>query len=87
MYPFAAHTEARPIPVFPLVGSIITLSLCNFPLFSASSIIDKAILSFTEPVGLKNSTLAYRLTLRLNFFSILFNLNKGVLPINSLAFW
>ena len=83
----AAQTEARPIPVLPLVGSIIALSLCNLPCFSAVSIIDKAILSFTEPVGLKNSTFARRVTLRLNFFSILFNLNNGVLPINSLAFW
>ena len=58
LYPFAAHTEAKPTPVLPLVGSIITLFGLNFPCFSAVSIIDKAILSLTEPVGLKYSTLA-----------------------------
>ena len=83
----AAQTEASPIPVFPLVGSIITLSLCNLPCFSAASIIDKAILSFKDPVGLKNSTFAKRVTLSLNFFSMWFSLIKGLLPIISLAFW
>ena len=68
LYSFVAHTEANPIPVFPLIGSIISLSLCNFPCLSAVSIIDKAIQSFKEPVGLKNSIYAYRLTLSLNFF-------------------
>ena len=56
LYPFAAATLARPIPVLPLVGSIITESALSFPVFSASSIIAFAILSLTEPAGLKYSS-------------------------------
>ena len=33
LYPFAAHMETRPIPVFPMAGSITTLSLWSFPFF------------------------------------------------------
>ena len=40
------------MPVFPLVGSIITLSFFNIPFASASSIIAKAILSLMLAPGL-----------------------------------
>jgi hypothetical protein len=39
----------RPIPVFPLVASITVLSGVNSPLFSPSSIIARATLSFIDP--------------------------------------
>lgn len=55
LYPFAVQTDARPIPVLSLVGSIMTVSWCMIPFFSASSIIDRATLSLTDPVGLKYS--------------------------------
>ena len=57
LYPFAAETNAKAIPVFPLVGSIITESLFKIPFFSASIIIPYPILSFTLPPGLKYSNL------------------------------
>jgi hypothetical protein len=40
---------------------MITLPAFNFPLFSASSIIAKAALSFTLPKGLKYSSFAIKL--------------------------
>jgi hypothetical protein len=52
----AAATEAREIPVFPLVGSTIRVSLSTTPLFSAASIMARAIRSFTLDRGLKNSS-------------------------------
>ena len=58
LYPFAAATLAMPIPVFPEVGSIIVAPGLSTPLFSASSIILSAILSFTLPAGFKYSSLA-----------------------------
>lgn len=47
LYPFAAAIDARPIPVLPDVGSMITEPSFNCPFASASSIIAFAILSFT----------------------------------------
>ena len=58
LYPFAAATAARPIPVFPEVGSIIVAPSVKIPFSSASSIIANAILSFTEPVAFKYSSFA-----------------------------
>ena len=55
LYPFAAAIAARPIPVFPEVGSMITEPSFNTPFASASSIIAFAILSLTLPAGLKYS--------------------------------
>jgi hypothetical protein len=57
-YPFTAPHKAKPIPVFPEVGSIIVQPGAILPDFSASSIILKAIRSLTEPPALKNSHLA-----------------------------
>ena len=62
LYPFIAATDAIPIPVFPEVGSIIVAPGFKSPFSSASSIIDKATLSFTEPVGLKYSSFAITFT-------------------------
>lgn len=45
--PLAAATIASPIPVFPLVGSMIVSPAFNFPSFSAASIMAKPIRSFT----------------------------------------
>ena len=56
LYPFAAAIDARPIPVLPDVGSMITEPSFKIPFFSASSIIAFAILSITLPAGLKYSS-------------------------------
>ena len=82
-YPFAAAAEASPIPVLPLVGSIITDPFFNNPLFSASSIIALAILSFTLPAGLKSSNFANRTAGTFSFFSIRERRSNGVLPTSS----
>src|SRR6187549_3622536 len=49
---------ASPTPVFPLVGSTIVPPGRSSPDRSAASIIRSAIRSFTDPPGLKYSTLA-----------------------------
>ena len=56
LYPSAAPTIAKPIPVLPLVGSIIVDPALISPRFLASSSIASAARSFTEPDGLKNSS-------------------------------
>jgi len=82
LYPFAAATEARPMPVFPLVGSMITESGLSLPDASASSIIALAILSLTEPAGLKYSSFATIFAFKSYFFSICVSSKRGVFPIN-----
>ena len=47
-YPLMRETIARLKPVLPEVVSIMTLSFCNKPLRSASSIMNSAILSLLE---------------------------------------
>ncbi len=84
LYPFAAATLARPIPVLPLVGSIITESALSFPVFSASSIIAFAILSLTEPAGLKYSSFTRTVASRLFSFQNSAS-RSGVLPTRSSA--
>ena len=79
-YPFTAQIKERPIPVFPLLGSITIFAGVNSPFFSASSIIVIAILSFTEPAGLYFSNFANINTL--GFGLLLLIRTKGVLPIN-----
>ena len=63
--PLVAVTNANPIPVLPLVGSIITVSLFIFPSLIAVSIIAFATLSFTLPSGLKYSTFAIKFASKL----------------------
>ena len=58
-----AHTIASPIPVFPLVGSIITVSSLISPRSSADLIILYDALSLIEPDGLKYSSLSQMLSL------------------------
>ena len=57
-YPRAAHTIARAMPVFPLVGSRMIVSGLIRPACSAASIMDTPMRSFTLPAGLKDSSLA-----------------------------
>ena len=47
-----AQTNARAIPVLPLVGSMITVSGFKIPLRSASTIIAMPIRSLTLLIGL-----------------------------------
>src|SRR3990172_7630272 len=61
-YPLARATIARLIPVFPLVGSRIVLSGVSSPSFSAALTMYRAMRSFTLPVGLWPSSLAYTAT-------------------------
>jgi hypothetical protein len=49
---------ARPMPVLPLVASITVWPGFKAPLFSAASMTPSASRSFTEPSGLKASSLA-----------------------------
>ena len=55
--PRAAAMAARPMPVLPDVGSMSTVSSSILPAATASSIMALAMRSFTEPPGLKDSTL------------------------------
>ncbi len=81
LYPLAAQTKARAMPVLPLVGSMITVSLLMSPFSSASTIIATPILSFTLPRGLKNSS--FPTTSAFIPSVIRFNLTRGVFPISS----
>ena len=83
LYPLIAATIARPIPVFPLVGSIIVPPFLIKPSFSASSTIFKATLSLEDPAGLNFSIFAIILEFKLKLFSKLCNSTRGVFPINS----
>ena len=58
LYPFTTLAKAIPIPVLPLVHSIIVPPSFRVPFFSASSTIFIPILSLIELPGLKYSTLA-----------------------------
>src|SRR5664280_552515 len=77
-YPFAAQTKARAIPVFPLVGSMITVSLLISPAASAASIMATPILSFTLERGLKDSIFT-RIS-AFDPFCILLRRTRGVFP-------
>src|ERR1035438_5839652 len=57
-YPRAAATNARAIPVFPLVGSMSALPGFRMPRFSASQTMEAPIRHFTEYAGLRPSILA-----------------------------
>ena len=83
LYPLAAAIIARPIPVFPLVGSMIVLSSFSSPFFSAASIIASAIRSFTLEPGLKNSSFKY--TSASSAPVKRFNFTNGVLPTKSIT--
>ncbi len=57
-YPRSAHTKARPIPVFPDVGSTTVPPGTSAPRSSASAIIAHATRSLTLPSGFHISSLA-----------------------------
>lgn len=81
LYPFCCATMARPTPVLPLVGSTIVEPGPSSPRSSASSIMRRAMRSFTEPPGLKYSTLA-RTVAWIPSVTLL-SLTSGVLPTRS----
>ena len=72
--PSTAQHIANPMPVLPLVGSIMTVSLFISPRSIASLSIEEAALSLIELDGLKYSSLRQILSL---YFT------RGVFPINS----
>ncbi len=80
LYPLVTAIAARPMPVFPDVGSMMVAPGASLPSFSASSIMALATLSFTEPAGLKYSSFAYILALSSYFFSIFTSSRRGVPP-------
>src|SRR5687768_18079918 len=77
-YPFTQAASARPIPVFPLVPSMIVPPGFIFPSASATSSILSAIRSLMLLPGLKYSTLAN--TVHGRSFVILLILINGVFP-------
>ena len=83
LYPLDAAMAARPIPVFPEVGSIIVDPFFNAPVFSASSIIALAIRSFTLPAGLKYSSFSSTVASSPSARSIFSASRRGVFPIRS----
>src|SRR5689334_609865 len=83
LYPRAAATMARAMPVLPLVGSTSTLSLLMSPAFSAAAIMEKPIRSLTEWAGLKNSSLATTSAFAPSVTR--FKRTSGVLPISSVT--
>ena len=70
------------MPVLPEVGSMMTDPGFSRPLASASSIMALAIRSFTEPAGLKYSSLARIFAVRFSFFSMWVSSINGVWPIS-----
>ena len=85
LYPLAAATEASPIPVFPEVGSIMTVPAFMSPRSSASFKIAFATLSLTEPAGLKYSSFAKIFAFKSSVFSIFVSSSSGVSPISPSA--
>ena len=81
-YPLDAAMDARPIPVLPDVGSMITEPSFKSPFSSASSIIAFAIRSLTLPAGLKYSSLTRRVASRPSSFSTFTTSTSGVFPIS-----
>jgi hypothetical protein len=57
-WPRRAHTIASPMPVLPLVASTTVWPSTRRPFARASSITASAMRSLTEPIGLKDSSLA-----------------------------
>jgi hypothetical protein len=76
----AAHTIARPMPVFPLVASTTVCPGLRSPRRSAPSMMLIARRSLTDAAGLKNSAFTYRRTC---FGAIRLMRMQGVLPMVS----
>ena len=81
LIPRAAHTMARPIPVFPLVASKIIVSALMRPAEVSVSIIETAMRSFTLLAGLKYSSL-HAIVASIPVATRL-SLTSGVFPISS----
>src|SRR4030042_3652237 len=81
LYPFAAATKARAMPVLPLVGSMISIPGLSTPFFSPSQIILAPIRHLTEYEGLRPSIFAR--IVALSPLAILLILTNGVLPIDN----
>ncbi len=78
LYPFAAQTKARAMPVLPLVGSMTTVSGPIRPACSAASIMATPMRSFTLDRGLKDSSFTSTVTLLLPFKRLI--RTRGVPP-------
>ena len=72
---------AMPMPVLPEDGSIRVCPGSRMPSFSAASIMDRAIRSFTEPPGFWPSSLIRMRTSGLGLSELMST--SGVLPIRS----
>ena len=81
LYLFTAATMARPMPVLPLVGSIIVVSGLIKPCFSASVIMLKQMRSFTLPPGFLDSSFAT--TVAFMPWVSWFSFTSGVFPMVS----
>ena len=77
---------ASPIPVLPLVGSIISTPGFRMPAASAASTMASAIRSFTQPAGLNDSSFTITFASRFLFDAKFESCNSGVLPISSFRF-
>src|ERR1700750_599141 len=75
---------ARAMPVLPDEGSRIVCPGASRPSFSAASIIDRAIRSFTDPNGFWLSSLARMRTRRFGLSAL--TSTSGVFPIMSSTF-
>ena len=84
LYPLSFPINDNAIPVFPEVGSTIVPPGCNFPSFSAASIIPRAARSFTLPPRLYFSSFTYTSAMFSSFSRLSFT--TGVFPINSKMF-
>ena len=86
LYPLAAATRPIPMPVFPLVGSIRVSPGLIRPFSSASIIISRPTLSFTDPAGLRLSSFANMFAFSAPAFAAKEAASRmGVLPISSAA--
>src|SRR5580658_7172098 len=80
-YPFTRATRARPMPVLPEDGSKRMSPAVSRPSFSASSTIDSAMRSFTDPPGFWPSSLMRMRAAGLGLSAL--TSTRGVLPIRS----
>jgi hypothetical protein len=71
------------MPVLPLVGSMIVVPALILPSRSPASIMDTPIRSFTEPIGLKNSSLARMFAFAPRCLGRRLSRTRGVSPIVS----
>ena len=84
-YPRAAASAERPTPVLPLVGSMMVYPSWGriSPAASAASSMLFATRSFTEPAGLKYSSLASTRARRPSVRSMFASSSNGVRPMSS----